>query len=220
MGMNVAITDESRNTAALALQGPNARKILNTISDKSLNSLKFFRLTHTKIMDIPVTISRTGYTGDLGYEIWTKPRHALDLWEILMEYVKSFGITPTLLHALDMAMIEAAFILLDVDYISAKHTTIDNRKSSPLELGLNWAIKIQSENFIGKNALIKEKHQGSTSKLRGIEIKWDPLEKEFKKLGLPPELPLTAWRNSAPIYRQKKQTRRTTKMEFDVNHLN
>ena len=204
-GLNVIIKDESRHIAALALQGPNSRDILNTISSKSLDELKFFWLMNTKLNGLQATISRTGYTGDLGYEIWIDPAFALDIWDMLMEYGKPFGITPVGLNALDMARIEASLILLDVDYISSRHALIDMRKSSPFELGLDWTVKMTNENFLGKNSLLKEKSAGSSWKFRGIEIEWEPLEKEFKKVGLPPCLPIMAWRNSTPIYHKNMQ---------------
>ena len=129
IGMDVFISDDSRKTSALALQGPNSREILNTISSHSLDGLKFFWLIHTELKGLPVTISRTGYTGDLGYEIWINTSQSIKLWDIIMEAGSSFGITPAGLHALDMSRIEAALILLDVDYISSRHALIESRKS-------------------------------------------------------------------------------------------
>ena len=204
-GMNVNIKDDSNNIAALALQGPNSRDILNCISSKSLNNLKFFRLIDTKLNGIQVTISRTGYTGDLGYEIWIDPSKSIEIWDMLMKSGKSYGITPVGLNALDISRIEASLILLDVDYISSKHALIENRKSSPYELGLDWAVKMKGNDFIGKKALKLEKKSPSNWKFRGIEIQWESLEKEYKKVGLPPGLPGMAWRTSTPLYFKNKQ---------------
>lgn len=204
--LNIEIIDETESTAALALQGPNSLKILNKISPKSLDSLKFFWLTQTNLGDISVTISRTGYTGDLGYEIWLKPDHAVQIWELLINVGKDYGITPTGLYALDIARIEASLILLDVDYISSRHALVENRKSSPYELGLGWAVKLNDQNnFIGKKALMKEYSSQAKWKFVGIEIEWDSFEKHFRTIGLPPALPSTAWRNSTPIYFGNKQ---------------
>ena len=204
-GMNVNIKDDSNNIAALALQGPNSRNILNCISSKSLNNLKFFRLIDTKLNGIPVTISRTGYTGDLGYEIWINPSKSIEIWDILIKSGKSYGITPVGLNALDISRIEASLILLDVDYISSKHALIENRKSSPYELGLDWTVKMKGNDFIGKKALELEIKSPSNWKFRGIEIQWESLEKEYKKVGLPPGLPGMAWRTSTPLYFKNKQ---------------
>ena len=205
IGMNVVVKDDSFTTAALALQGPNSRSILNSISSKSLDSLKFFWMMETTFEDIPVSISRTGYTGDLGYEIWMNPDDALNVWDLLIDKGKPFGITPTGLHALDVARIEAGLILLDVDYISSRHALIESRKSSPYELGLGWAVKMKKENFIGKQSLLKELNHKSGWSFVGIEIEWPEFENHYRNVGLAPGLPSTAWRTSTPLYNQNEQ---------------
>ena len=204
-GMDVMIKDDSYSTAALALQGPNSRAILNAVSSKSLDSLKFFWMMETTFEDIPVTISRTGYTGDLGYEIWMDPNDALSVWDLLMNKGKTFGITPTGLHALDIARVEAGLILLDVDYISTRHALIESRKSSPYELGLGWAVKLKKRNFIGKARLLEEFENSSEWSFVGIEIEWTGFEKHYRAAGLAPGLPSTAWRTSTPLYNNNEQ---------------
>ncbi len=204
-GMDLEITDDSSKTAALALQGPNSRAILNSIASDSLDKLKFFWMMNTNLGGIPVSISRTGYTGDLGYEIWINPSNALQIWDILLEKGKSFGITPTGLQALDISRIEAGLILLDVDYISSRHAIIESRKSSPYELGLGWAVKMNKKSFIGKKALEKEIARGSEWEFIGIEIQWDQLEKLYREVGLSPGLPSTSWRTSTPLYYNSQQ---------------
>ena len=205
IGLNLEIKDDSTSTAALALQGPNSRKILNTVANDSLDHLKFFWMINTYIGDCPVSISRTGYTGDLGYEIWINPDNALTVWDILLEKGKSFGITPTGLQALDISRIEAGLILLDVDYISSRHAIVESRKSSPYELGLGWAVKMNKKNFIGKKSLEKEIARGHDWEFIGIEIEWDQLEKLYREVGLAPGLPSTAWRSSTPLYYNDQQ---------------
>ena len=190
-GMDLTIRDDSKTTAALALQGPNSRAILNSIASDSLDSLKFFWMMDTQFHDISVTISRTGYTGDLGYEIWMDPKDALSVWDLLMDKGKSYGLTPTGLQALDMARIEAGLILLDVDYISARHAIIEPRKSSPYELGLGWAVKMKKKDFIGIKALKAELSRGPEWNLVGIEIEWEELENLYRDVGLAPGLPST-----------------------------
>ena len=204
-GMDVTIKDDSYSTAALALQGPNSRAILNAVSSKSLDSLKFFWMIDTTFENIPVTISRTGYTGDLGYEIWMNPNDALSVWDILIDKGKTFGITPTGLHALDIARVEAGLILLDVDYISTRHALIESRKSSPYELGLGWAVKLKKKNFIGKARLLEEFENSSEWSFVGIEIEWIGFEKHYRAAGLAPGLPSTAWRTSTPLYNNNEQ---------------
>ena len=204
-GMNVNILDDSETTAALALQGPNSRKILNSISGTSLNDLKFFYMMDTNFNGKRVSISRTGYTGDLGYEIWINQEDALTIWDLLLDKGKSYGITPTGLHALDISRIEAGLILLDVDYVSSRHAIIESRKSSPFELGLGWAVKMNKNDFIGKNALKKELDRGPEWKFVGIEIEWSDLEEHYRRVGLAPGLPSTAWRTSTPLYYNSEQ---------------
>ena len=204
-GMDLTISDDSVNTAALAIQGPNSRDILNAVSSDSLNNLKFFWMINTNFGDIPVSISRTGYTGDLGYEIWMDPNDALFIWDLLLEKGKPYGITPTGLQALDIARIEAGLILLDVDYISSRHAIIESRKSSPYELGLGWAVKMKKKYFIGKQALEREITRGPEWEFVGIEIQWTELENHYRNVGLAPGLPSTAWRTSTPLYYNHEQ---------------
>ena len=204
-GMNLTILDDSVTTAAVALQGPNSRDILNAVSSDSLDSLKFFWMMDTMFNNIPVSISRTGYTGDLGYEIWMDPNDALFIWDLLLEKGNPYGITPTGLHALDIARIEAGLILLDVDYISSRHAIVESRKSSPYELGLGWAVKLKKEYFIGKQALEREVTRGPEWEFVGIEIQWTELENHYRNVGLAPGLPSTAWRTSTPLYYNHEQ---------------
>ena len=204
-GMDLTVTDDSVSTAALALQGPNSRAILNEVASDSLDSLKFFWMMDNTFGDISVSISRTGYTGDLGYEIWMNPKDAIAVWDLLLDKGKSFGITPTGLQALDIARIEAGLILLDVDYVSSRHAIIESRKSSPYELGLGWAVKMKKKDFIGKAALEAEVARGPEWDFVGIEIQWHELEKHFRKAGLAPGLPSTAWRASTPLYKGSEQ---------------
>ena len=204
-GLDVKIKDDSDTTAALALQGPNSRDILNTLLESSINDLKFFWMIDTNFNGIPVSISRTGYTGDLGYEIWMESDKALLIWDLLLDRGKSYGITPTGLHALDIARIEAGLILLDVDYISSRHAIIESRKSSPFELGLGWAVKMKKNDFIGKTALEKEIQRGPEWEFVGIEIEWSELENHYRNAGLAPGLPTTASRASTPLYYNRQQ---------------
>ncbi len=200
LGLNVHIEDVSDATAALSLQGPNARCVLNRVSKSPLDGVKYFRLIDTKVGNLPVTISRTGYSGDLGYEIWTEAKNAERLWDALMEAGNDYGLTPAGILALDMARVEAGLLLIEVDYVSARKAKIESQKSSPLELGLGWAVSFDKENFNGRKALLKEKARGSSWQFVGIEIEWESLEEVYGEFGLPPQVPYTAWRASTPIY--------------------
>lgn len=205
-GMRVNVEDVSDRIAALALQGPTSRAILNHACDTNLDSLRFFRLLHTTIRNIPVTISRTGYTGDLGYELWVDSRSAVQLWDVLVDVGGSYGIVPSGILALDIARIEAGLLLLDVDYISARHAVIEQQTSSPFELGLDWTVSLgKSTPFVGQNALSTETARKPAWKFVGIEVDWDSLESLYAALRLPPKLPTQAWRTSVPLYNGGKQ---------------
>ena len=162
VGLNVAITDVSEQTAALALQGPLAREILRQLSPADIGALKYFRLVHTTVRDIPVTISRTGYTGDLGYELWVDAGRAVPLWDALIAAGTPYGITPAGIWALDLARIEAGLIMLDVDYYSSHRAIIDDQLSSPFELGLAWTVSLNKGPHNGRKALRAEKIRGTT----------------------------------------------------------
>ncbi len=199
-GLDAAIEDVSESTAALALQGPSSRAILERLSDRDLAGLKYFRLTTARLRGIPVTISRTGYTGDLGFEIWLDAEHALALWDALMEAGTPYGITPAGMLALDVARIEAGLMLMDVDYVPARKALIADQASSPFELDLGWTVNLDKEHFVGKSALAEERRRGPQWQFVGIEVEWDALERLYADVGLAPRLPTTAWRTSVPLY--------------------
>jgi aminomethyltransferase len=200
-GLRVDITDVSRQVAALALQGPAARDILTRAAEGEIATLRFFRLTEAIIAGIPVTVSRTGYTGDLGYEIWIDAEHALGVWDALAAAGDSYGLVPVGLLALDIARIEAGLILLDVDYVSAHRALIDSQLSSPYELNLGWTVALSKPAFVGRAALAAEARGEAAWKLVGVDVQWDSLERLFAEVGLPPRLPAAAWRTSVPLYR-------------------
>jgi aminomethyltransferase len=205
VGLEVTIDDVSDATAALALQGPNSRAILERATEKDLSGLKYFRLTQAAIRGVPVTITRTGYTGDLGYEIWVDAQRALPLWDAIVDAGTPYGITPTGLLALDMARIEAGLILIDVDYISTRKALIEGQKSSPYEINLAWTVNLEKEYFIGRDALAAEAARAPAWQFVGIEVDWDSLESLYADVGLPPRLPGMAWRVSVPVYVDGKQ---------------
>lgn len=205
VGLNVQIEDVSEKLAAVALQGPKSRLILDSISNPPISNLKYFRLTHTQIAGLPVTVSRTGYTGDLGYELWCEAKDAETLWDALMKAGHDFGLTPAGILALDIVRVEAGLLLLDVDYTSAHKATIEAQKSSPLELNLGWAVNFDKPNFVGKKALREEKARGAAWQFVGLEIDWPPLEKLFLDEGLPPQIPNVTVRASVPVSSMGRQ---------------
>jgi aminomethyltransferase len=198
-GLDVAIEDLSESIAALSLQGPSSRAILDEID------LKYFRLAQTKLGGIPVTVSRTGYTGDLGFEIWCSSRDALAVWDLLIEKGTPYGMTPAGMLALDVARIEAGLMLIDVDYVPARKALIEGQTSSPFELDLRWAVNLKKERFVGREALAAEAAREPQWRFVGIEIDWESLERLYAEVGLATRLPATAWRTSVPIYAGDEQ---------------
>jgi len=144
-GYEVTLEDVTGEVAGLALQGPTSREILKQVCDADLDGLKFFGTLKTQIKDFEVNISRTGYTGDLGYEIWVENQHALKLWDTLINTGKIYGIRPAGLDALDVTRVEAGLILKNVDYYNALHVLIEDRKSSPYDLSLGWIVNLDRE---------------------------------------------------------------------------
>ena len=201
VGLDVTIEDVSEHTAALALQGPLSRTILQQLVPADLSTLKYFRLVHTRLRDTPVTISRTGYTGDLGYEIWVDAERALPVWDALVEAGTPYGLMPAGVWALDLVRIEAGLVMLDVDYFSAQRALIEDQKSSPFELGLGWTVSATKGPFNGRRALREEKARGPAWGFVGLEVEWASLERRYADSGLAPQLPAVAWRTSAPVYK-------------------
>jgi len=199
-GLEVEISDHSERLATLALQGPLARAVLCAASDTDLSKLPYFRVAESSIRGIPVAVSRTGYTGDLGYEIWVEAVRAVELWDGLMLAGSGFGLTPAGVWALDIARIEAGLIMLDVDYFSAHHALIESRKSSPFEINLGWAVSASKGPFNGRAALAIERARGAAWGFVGLEIDWVSFEQRFAAHRLPPQVPSVAWRSSAPVY--------------------
>lgn len=204
-GYNVNIQDVSDTTAAVSLQGPRSREILSLLASDKIEALRYFQVMPNRFRHVPVMLSRTGYTGDLGYEIWVDPKDALPLWDMLMEAGEGFGITPAGILALDLARVEAGLILIEVDYTSVRKAVIPDQTSSPFELGLGWTVAMDKENFVGKRALVAETRRGAQWRLVGIEIDWDSLEEVYARKDLHPQLPMTTWRTSTPVYAEGKQ---------------
>jgi aminomethyltransferase len=210
VGMEVALEEVSEQVAALALQGPNSLRILQRIVDAKLDPLRFFRFTFASIDGIPVMISRTGYTGDLGYEVWLASEHAERVWDVLMEIGQGFGIRPAGMLALDVARLEAGFILLEVDYIGAEKALIPSQKFTPFEIGLGWTVDLTKEHFVGSRELRKESERGSSRQIVGLEIDLQDYDHLYQQAGLPPQIPLTAWRGGVPVYKETRQVGHAT----------
>jgi glycine cleavage system T protein (aminomethyltransferase) len=210
LNMDVRVEDISEKIAALALQGPTSGKLLKAAAEAEIANLKYFRMTQGKIAGVPVDISRTGYTGDLGYEIWVSWDDAVKVWDALMDVGKRFDIQAAGMLALDVARIEAGLLLIEVDYNSSKKALIASQKYSPYELGFGKMVHLEKENFVGRLALAEAQKQGVPRQLVGLEIDWTEVEARYEKFGLTPAAPTQASRVHVPVYLGEKQVGKAT----------
>jgi aminomethyltransferase len=210
IGLDVSIEDISDRVAALALQGPTSGRLLDAVADADVRSLKYFRVTHGKIAGVSVDISRTGYTGDLGYEIWMPWDRAIDVWDALMSGGRPFDIHPAGMLALDVARVEAGLLLIEVDFNSSKKALIESQKYSPYEMGLGRLVQLEKRAFIGQKSLAAERHDGHARQIVGLDISWPAVERLFDDLGMPPQIAAAASRVAVPVYRNGRQVGRAT----------
>lgn len=208
---DVEVVDRTGELASLALQGPTSRELLKQVCDADMDALRFFGIAKTKFAGCSGWVSRTGYTGDLGYELWVDNGDALALWDALMAEGKNYGIEPVGLDAMDISRVEAGFVLRGIDYFGANDAYITAQKSTPYELGLGWCVKLQDrEPFIGQAALEAEKKSGSKWAFVGLDIDWEAVESLYGRHGLPTMVPSTAWRCTIPVYGEGRQIGRAT----------
>ena len=210
LNMDVQIEDISEKVAALALQGPTSGRLLKSVAEADIANLKYFRVTSGKIAGVPVDISRTGYTGDLGYEIWVPWNDAVKVWDTLMERGREFDIHAAGMLALDVARIEAGLLLIEVDYISSKKALISSQSYSPYELGFGRMVHLDKENFVGKSALAQQNKNGVPRQLIGLEMDWVEIEERYEKFGLTPAAPAQASRVHVPVYAGNRQVGKAT----------
>jgi aminomethyltransferase len=210
LGLDVKIEDISRDLAALAIQGPTSSRLLQSVVGSEIANLKYFRVTRGRIAAVDVEISRTGYTGDLGYEIWMPWNDATKVWDALVQAGGPFDLHPAGMLALDVARIEAGLILIDVDYTSSKKALIESQKYSPYEIGLGRLVDLRKESFIGREALVEENRRGPNRSLVGLELNWDDVERLYDATGLAPQVSSTASRVAVPVYRSGAQIGKAT----------
>jgi aminomethyltransferase len=207
IGLNVEIEDVSEAFAGIALQGPTSRELLKRLTKNAdLDKLRFFHCTDAEVAGAPAMISRTGYTGDLGYEVFIKPQDAERLWDSVMEFHDSYKVRPAGLLALNETRIEAGLLQIDADFTSASQTLFDVQKTSPFELGLDWMVNLDGDFFVGRDALRKEKQNGSSRWTTvGIELDVTVLEKFYREYDMPLHLPERGWVGPVPIYSDEAQ---------------
>jgi len=211
VGMDVQIEDISESISALALQGPTSGRLLKSlITDGDISNLKYFRVTNAKLAGIPVDISRTGYTGDLGYEIWMPSEHGLKIWDALMTGGRAFDIHAAGMLALDVARVEAGLLLIDVDFNSSKKALVEEQRYSPYEMGLGRLVNLDKNRFVGQAALIAEQKRGHAREIVGLEIDWPHVESFYEEAGLPPAVSPMASRVAVPVFKEGMQIGKAT----------
>jgi aminomethyltransferase len=209
-GLDVRIDDVSEEVAALALQGPTSARLLRAVATADIDHLKYFRVTGGAIAGVPVDISRTGYTGDLGYEIWMPADRAIDVWDALMAGGRPFDIKPAGMLALDVARIEAGLLLIEVDFFGSRKAMIPSQTYTPYELGMARLVSLDTGRFIGQRALREEHARGPARQIVGLAIDWTEVEKIFDGVGLAPAIAATASRVAVPVYRNGRQIGKAT----------
>ena len=207
IGLDVQIEDVSEEIAGVSVQGPTSRDLLQRLTPHDLSSLGFFRCVRTDVAGVPALISRTGYTGDLGYEVFVDPTDAVHVWDSIMALGGDHQLLPAGTVALDLARLEGGFLLKDADYISSFQTVFSVQKTSPFELGLEWMVDLDKGFFIGQKALRREKEHGSRWLTVGLHLDVVTMEEFYREWGMPLSLPQRPWADEVPIYADAKQTR-------------
>jgi aminomethyltransferase len=180
MGFDVNIVDETEDVAGLAVQGPTSCATLRKMGLEGLQDLKPFGITTFPFNGAELTVSRTGYTGDLGYELWIAPEQAETLWDALFEAGKDYMIRPMGSEALGLTRIEAGFIMAWEDFVPAEQMVRHGRARSPFELGLGWLVDFNKGHFTGRKALLKEREQGSRFRFVKLDVDGNkPAEHSF-----------------------------------------
>jgi aminomethyltransferase len=209
-GLDVEVEDISERVAALAVQGPMSAALLQEAVDADIASLKYYGVTSGRIDNVQVDVSRTGYTGDLGYEIWMPWEEGTRVWDALAAAGDAFDLHPAGMIALDIARIEAGLLLVDVDYVGSRKALIPSQQYSPFELGLGRLVSFTKGPFVGRAALERERAKGVPRQIVGLEVDWLEVEALFEKVGLPPQVPATASRVAVPVYQHETQVGKAT----------
>lgn len=205
-GFDATIEDMSEEIAGIALQGPTSRDLLQKLTSLDLSALKFWRCSEADVCAGASLVSRSGYTGDLGFEIFLEADAAERVWDSAMNLAGDYQMRPCGLIALDMTRIEAGLPQIDAEFISAKQTLFEIQTISPFELGLGWMCKLDGDFFVGRDALIREKTDGTSRwNTVGIELDVTRIERSFHEFGMPLHLPEQAWSEAVPIYADEAQ---------------
>ncbi len=210
-GLDVTVEDVSESVATLALQGPLSRAVLEAATGESFADLRYFRRRASQIAGVAIDVSRTGYTGDLGYELWIPADAAPDVWDRLFAVGKAYAIRPAGMLALDVVRLEAGLVLLEVDYTSARHAMNPEQNYSPAEIGLGRLVNLEKADFVGRRALAAEAAAGGPARrLVGLQLDWYDIEALFDAQGLPPAVSPTVDRSPVPVFAGGGQVGRAT----------
>lgn len=208
--LRVQVEDISEQVAALALQGPTSGRLLQAVCSADIAGLRYFRATSGEIAGVPVDVSRTGYTGDRGYEIWMPWDSALAVWDALVGAGAAFDLHPAGMLALDVARIEAGLLLVDVDFQGSRKAQIASHQYSPFELGMARLVDLDKGPFVGRAALVDEHRRGHARQIVGLEVEWTAVEVLYEAVGLPPTAPAGTSRVAVPVYKGGTQVGRAT----------
>ena len=211
-GLDVQIDDVTEQVAGVALQGPLARAVLEDATEEPFGELRYFRRRPSNLVgavfegspdraSLPIEVSRTGYTGDLGYELWIPAERAADAWDALVSAGRAYGIRPAGMLALDVVRLEAGLVLLEVDYTSARHALNPEQNYSPFELGMGRLVDFGGGDFVGRLALEREQARGGPPRrLVGVQLDWYGIEGAFARQGLPPAISPSIDRSPVPVF--------------------
>ena len=215
-GLDAEVLDVSEQLAGLALQGKLSREVLEAATRQDWADVRYFRHRRTEIGGVDVSVTRTGYTGDRGYELWIPVDGALEVWDAVFEAGEPYGIFPAGIRALDVARVEAGLILIEAEYTSARHAISAEQSYSPFEIGLGRLVDFgKAAEFTGHRALLAEQRAGGpTRRLVGLELDWAGVEGMFAKHGLAPMISPFVDRSPVPVYKENKQVGRATSITW------
>ncbi|MEP6758938.1 MAG: aminomethyltransferase family protein [Actinomycetota bacterium] len=215
-GLDVEIDDVSAQLAGLALQGKLSREVLEAATRQDWADVRYFRHRRTEIGGVEISVTRTGYTGDRGYELWIPADGALEVWDAVFEAGEPYGLFPAGIHALDIARVEAGLILIEAEYTSARHAISPEQTYSPFEIGLGKLVDFgKTADFNGRRALQAEQQAGGPQRrLVGLELDWAGIEGMFAKHGLASMISQFVDRSPVPVYRNNKQIGRATSIAW------
>jgi aminomethyltransferase len=218
-GLDVEVEDVSEAVAGLGLQGPLSRDVLEKATGQDWKDVRYFGYRRTEIAGVELGVSRTGYTGDLGYELWVPAEGAVAVWDAVWDAGQDYRVRPIGVRALDVARVEAGLIMVDAEYTGARHATSTSPEEfySPFEIGLGRLVNLGKANFVGKRALELEQAAGGPKRrLVGLHVDWSAIEGMFAKHGLAPAVSPFVQRDPVPLYRQGKRVGRATSIAWGI----